>query len=413
VFGTLLNRLIFWELVKVFLMSLGTLTGLLVTAGLLQQANQMGLSLRQVINAIPLFIPNTLPYTIPATTLFASCVVYGRISHDNEVVAIKGAGVHLANILKPAFVLGAITTVVTAALSHTVIPVSQQMLYRQLTSDPEEVLYNQLRRDHCLRNPNLPYVIYVKDVQGKRLIDMVMKERRKGIDHITGKDIFIPGYKMVARAREAKLRVEIVDGSPNLYLDPVRCVMYNDTTSVTTPATGPMKLELPEGLTGKDKIRISAMPWNELSPNISEIQAKVDIEEEKRDKNRKIADQIKNAEQKQIVYNNDMHFKYMIDIYHRAIRNIEAEFYLRPALSVGCLVFALLGCPVGIWANRADYLSTFVICFLPTLFIYYPLLLAGSGLGKDERLPLGLGCWMPDIVIGGVAVFLNMRLLRR
>jgi lipopolysaccharide export system permease protein len=73
----------------------------------------------------------------------------------------------------------------------------------------------------------------------------------------------------------------------------------------------------------------------------------------------------------------------------------------------------LLGCPVGIWANRADYLSTFVICFLPTLFIYYPLLLAGSGLGKDERLPLGLGCWMPDIVIGGVAVFLNMRLLRR
>jgi lipopolysaccharide export LptBFGC system permease protein LptF len=211
-FGTLLNRLIFWELLKVFLMSLGTLTGLLVTAGLLQQAAQMGLTLLQVIKAIPLFIPNTLPYTIPATTLFASCVVYGRLSHDNEVVAIKGAGVHLGTILKPALLLGSITTIITAALSHTVIPVSQQLLFQQLTSDPEELLYNQLRRDRCIRHMKLPYVIYVKDVQGRRLIDVVLKERKKVKNPQTGQEQFI-GYKMVARAREAKLRVDPTDGN--------------------------------------------------------------------------------------------------------------------------------------------------------------------------------------------------------
>src|SRR5206468_12781186 len=110
-----------------------------------QQANQMGLTLYQVLEAIPLFIPNMLPYTIPATTLFASCVVYGRLSHDNEVVAIKAAGVHLINILKPALLLGTITTLVTAGLYHTVIPLSQQMLYKQLLDDPEELLYNMLR----------------------------------------------------------------------------------------------------------------------------------------------------------------------------------------------------------------------------------------------------------------------------
>ena len=97
----------------------------------------------------------------------------------------------------------------------------------------------------------------------------------------------------------------------------------------------------------------------------------------------------------------------------RTIRNIQAEFYLRPALAFGCLLFALLGCPVGIWANRADYLSTFVICFLPALFVYYPLLLAGSGMGKDGKLPLGLGCWLANIVVGIAAIVLNARLLRR
>ena len=37
-FGTILNRTIFFELVKVFLLSLGSLTGLFLIAGLVQQA---------------------------------------------------------------------------------------------------------------------------------------------------------------------------------------------------------------------------------------------------------------------------------------------------------------------------------------------------------------------------------------
>src|SRR5205823_9954830 len=98
---------------------------------------------------------------------------------------------------------------------------------------------------------------------------------------------------------------------------------------------------------------------------------------------------------------------------YRQIRNVEGEYWMRPALAVGCLVFALIGCPVGIWANRADYLSTFVICFLPTVFVYYPLLLFGSNTGKEGKLPLGLGCFLANIVVGVVGLVLTARLLRR
>lgn len=405
----LLNRLIFWELLKVFLMSLGTLTGLLVTAGLLQQASQMGLGLGQMIQAIPLFVPSTLPYTIPATTLFASCVVYGRLSHDNEVVAIKAAGVHLANILKPAILLGVITTVITAWLSYSVIPISQQLFFRELTSDPEELLYSQLRRERCIRYPSLPYVIYVKDVQGKRLIDVVLKERRKAFDPFTNQEKPTNTYKMVARAREARLRVDPVDGK--LYLDPDGFVVYNETTR-GTPPTGPFEMEFPEGLNGKDRIRISAMTWDDLPIKIEEYRKRMQSLEEKRENNRVLTKRTSKAEM-QAADNTEHELQYYIEVNRRAIRNIEAEFYTRPALACGCLLFALLGCPVGIWANRADYLSTFVICFLPALFIYYPLALAGCGMGKDGKFPLGLGCWAADIVVGIVALGLNMRLLRR
>ena len=47
--GTTLNRMIFWELVRVFLLSLGTLTGLFLIVGLVHQASQLGLTLAQLV----------------------------------------------------------------------------------------------------------------------------------------------------------------------------------------------------------------------------------------------------------------------------------------------------------------------------------------------------------------------------
>jgi lipopolysaccharide export system permease protein len=408
--GSTLNRLIFWELVKVFLMALTTITGLVVTAGMIQEAVRMGLSLTQVVRAIPLFIPNTLPYTIPATTLFASCVVYGRLSHDNEVVAIKAAGVHLLTILKPALLLGTITTLLTASLSHTVIPMSQQMLYRQLLADPEELLYSMLRRDRCLRHPTLSYVIYVRDVQGKRLIDVVLKRRAKVKNEKTGEEALF-GYDFVARAREARLRIDPQDGK--LYLDPDRFVIYDKNTSGTTASTGAFQMDLPEGLNGRDKLRISALTWDDLPVRIGMVRQELEAKERRREETRREAEAIADPDRRLLFMEQDRHLKYQTDALRRTVRNIQAEYYLRPALAFGCLIFAILGCPVGIWANRADYLSTFVICFLPAIFIYYPLLLAGSGMGKDGKLPLGLGCWMANIVIGVATVVLTARLLRR
>ena len=151
VFGSILNRMIFWELVKVFLLSLGSLTGMFLMAVVIQEGSRLGLGMWQLLGIIPLFIPNLLPYTIPATTLFASCVVYGRLAHDNEVIAIKSAGVRLYRIIAPAVLLGCITTAITAGLYHTVIPRSQQLLQQSVLKDPEEVLYNLLKRERIRR----------------------------------------------------------------------------------------------------------------------------------------------------------------------------------------------------------------------------------------------------------------------
>src|SRR6059058_597407 len=100
--------MILWELVKVFLMSLVGITGILLMAGIIAEASQQGLGPAQILAAVPLIIPSTLPYTIPATTLFAACVVYGRMSADNEVLAIKAAGINLIQVVGPGLLLGVV-----------------------------------------------------------------------------------------------------------------------------------------------------------------------------------------------------------------------------------------------------------------------------------------------------------------
>src|SRR3954451_12846995 len=102
----ILHRMILWELVKVSLMSLIGITGILLMAGIVAEASQQGLGPGQIMAAIPLLIPSTLPYTIPATTLFAVCVVYGRLASDNEILAIKASGIHLSRVVMPALLLG-------------------------------------------------------------------------------------------------------------------------------------------------------------------------------------------------------------------------------------------------------------------------------------------------------------------
>ena len=137
---SLLHRMILWELAKVFALSLLGITGLLLMAGIVAEASQQGLGPAQIIAIIPLLIPSTLPYTIPATTLFATCVVYGRLSADNEILAIKSAGVNVLKVVWPGVLLGLVMSCVTMGLYYRIIPYTHHLMRTMFVNDVEELL---------------------------------------------------------------------------------------------------------------------------------------------------------------------------------------------------------------------------------------------------------------------------------
>ncbi len=415
--GGLLNRVIFWELVRVFALALTGLTGLFLIGLVVQQANNLGLSMLQTLEAIPLLIPYTLPYTIPATTLFASCVVYGRVAHDNEAVAMKAAGVNLHTILRPAILLGVLSMVATFALAHSVIPRSQSALQRMILKDPEELLYNLLKRDRTFKAGNFPYVIHVKDVIGRRLIDVVLKRKQMKVD-ANGRETPTGEYDFVVRAREARLRVVLPDADqpgvqPMLFIEPDRWVGGDGSTQFSADTNRPIGVPLPDMFSPKEmRNRPANVVWSELPGRIQEFReiiAQLNGDIAKFEAMLPGVD----AEARVKLQAHVRSLQFHTQEQRRLMRNLENEYYMRPALAIGCLVFAVVGCPVGIRANRADYLSTFVVCFLPAMAVYYPILLAGSNLGRDGKVPIPLGVFAADAMGLVLSIILTWKLIRR
>jgi lipopolysaccharide export system permease protein len=398
VFWSILHRMIFWELFKVFFLALVALTGLVLLAGVVAEASQRGLGPAQLLAAIPLIIPSTLPYTIPATTLFATCLVYGRLSADNEILAIKAAGIHLSRVIWPAVLLGILTSAATFALYYHVIPASQYTMRVQFLKDIEELLYTMLKQDRCVNHPRLNYAIWVRQVQGRELLDAIFKRR-----DIKG------DYDLVAVAREAELRVDAKKGVLVMHMRHGECITLKDGLhAYFEDRFWEVPLQ-PDTMADQKTRKAREMTWPQLRHRRREIvQELADLISEHATAtsmlllNRPpdtLPQHVSNLSQKRF-------FK------KRDLLTIDVEAQMRGVLSAGCLCFVLVGCPVGIWFSKSDYLSAFVTCFLPIVFVYYPLMLCGINVARGGRIAIPLCMWPCNLLMAVVSVVLLRRLLR-
>ena len=411
-----LQWMIFWELLRVSALTLIGLTGMFVIVALVQQFSQSGLGVGQLLRIVPLIVPTTLPFTVPATTLFACCVVYGRLANDNEVIAIKAAGIDLLTMLRPAFLLGALTTGVTLAVSLNAIPRSFVLVQEEIMREPEEVLYNILKRERVLgRGGRSPYSMYVRDVQGKRLLDVVIKRATKDqpklIPNIGARD----DYDYYARSAQASLKVDLERRVLRVQAD--RWVfrdLNKGGTDGSSSDTQDYEIELPDTFSTKEiKSRPNALEWPELHERAAELAQEARTISANRKSSADAGEASIDPAVRQQVLNEQTHYNQQLKDNARNVRNVEYEYAIRPALAFSCLVFALIGAPVGLLSNRADYLSSFVVCFLPTILIYYPILFSGRGMALDGKLLPVLGAWVANLVVGGGALLLVFKAIRR
>ncbi len=110
----ILTRYCLKEELKLFIAALLFFSGLLLLGqlmNLLRLVLHEGVSIGSIFSIVFLWMPSGLSYAIPMSLLFAILIGYGQMAQQEELTAIRAAGVSPADMLSPAIGLGMILAI--------------------------------------------------------------------------------------------------------------------------------------------------------------------------------------------------------------------------------------------------------------------------------------------------------------
>lgn len=117
----ILNRYLFVQFAAAVVMSLGLFIFVLVTGNVLRRivgelANGR-LSMPTVFELVGLISVSVIPYAMPLGMLTGVLIVLGRMSANNEIIAMKSAGLNLWRIVSPIFLIAFIGVCVSGYIN--------------------------------------------------------------------------------------------------------------------------------------------------------------------------------------------------------------------------------------------------------------------------------------------------------
>lgn len=350
------------------MLGLLTFTFILLIARILKLVELIvtrGIPLTQVGRLLVLILPTFLELTLPMAFLLAILLGLGRLSGDQELLALKSSGVSPVQILLPLIFVAASVAVITFLLTTWVRPAAQVALKDELYNIAKTRVATALREK--VFNDDFPNIlIYVEEIippgnvgQGILIID-----KRE-----TARDNIIVGKVGLINTEEQThtLSLRLFDGS----------IYERDRTRSDFSQTNfniyDFKLDLDEFI-GPAKMK-DAGP-KEMSLNRL----------------------LKTIEEKQAAGIN--------------ARPELMEFHQRIAFSFAPIVFCLLGVSLSLLprTSRANRSWGVALCVV-WLVVYYALLSLGKALGERGAFHPFVALWFPNIIIGIISLHLFRKAL--
>ena len=353
------------EILPPFFISLLVFTFILLMAKVLELTELVvvrGVSATTIFSLVGLSLPYFFSLTIPMATLLAVLLAFLRLSGDSEITVMKSAGIGLYQLLPPVILFCLWTYLVTSFLTLYLVPAANASFRNQLLA------LAKARADVGIKervfNDNFgEMVLYVNHIplDSDMMEDLFIKDER---------DQEMPSVIVASRGRIAMdtNRRALIFQLFNGVIDRVN--RETQTTETITFRRYEVKLDL--GIQG---IRGAVLSRDQYELPLDELwTAAYDLKEK-----------------------NDLHYtSYFIEAHRRL------------SLPFACVVLGLVAVPLGI-QSRLKGRNWGVIMGLIIFLVYYLILTAGRSFGGTGAYPPALGMWMPNIVIGALAVSMIRR----
>lgn len=392
----ILARSILFDLAKLFAFWLVVLTVamMLITIGI--DSVRMNLGLGPTLKLIPFVLPTALAFAVPGTILFATCFVYGRLSADNEVIAVKALGISPLVLFSPVIALAFMLSLVAVWLNDVAFSWGEAGVKRVIIQSVEEIAYGMLRTQRSFATPR--FSIIVKEVDGRRLI-------RPIISFQANNDM--PAFTLTAA--EAELRSNLSENTLSLIL--IDCKMDTDE-GLTFDWPGRTVQDIPLAYAAARDLGESSPTHLPLRRIGGAIEAqKLTIAELEQSVAAETGLALMTGEFDTLADAAWQRRQASVAAARTRLHRLQTEPWRRWASGFSCLAFVLLGAPVAIWWRHADYLSITAVVFIPILVLYYPLFNYALVYAKSGAIPPAT-VWLGNIVCGVLGVLLIRRVMR-
>ena len=364
---------------------------------------------------------------VPMAVLVSTLMAFGRLSQDNEITALKASGVSLYRVVTPAVVASAIVAFGMVIFNNQVLPEANHHA-RLLMADihqkrptvnlKENVFIDEIPGYHILIRKVDPRS---SDVEGITIYDQKNRRLPRTIIAEEGKVEFSPdGNTLIFRLSNGEIH-ETDEEDPNKY----RRVSFNKQIIYIRDVGDKLVRTASEYRTDREKSApqmLKDIRQLEASLKVSQSQMIKAVNlalsrefERKRDIHSKDLPSIEKDEAVQyLIKRNRNLFSQLssegqnINSQKRQINSLLVEVHKKYALPAACVVFILVGAPLGVMARKGG-MAVGLGLSLGFFVLYWAFLIGGEELADRQLIPAFWAMWSANILIGGAGIYILIR----
>jgi lipopolysaccharide export system permease protein len=358
----IINRYILKEIAIPFVMILFVLTFVLLMGRILQLMDLMvnkGIGFIDMAIFIILLMPSFLMFTIPISLLVAIMIGLGRLSGDNEITIMKASGISMYQLSRPVAAASVIAFIMTAVITLFLVP--------QGNYATKQHLYNVSKKQASI---GIREKIFIDDFDGLLIY----------AETIPMDGAFMEGV-LISDTRLTQEPTTIIARKAYLISDPkaltVTMRLENGSThTVDAGLNNYRKMDFSNYDVNLD-IRAALFDEKKLKEKSSGEMTVLELREKLRES------ELEKLRQ----------------------REVAIELNKKLSIPMSCLIFGILGVPLGIRAHRSVK-SRGISLGAIIVALYYMLQLGGEALVQTGKVSPPLGAWVPNLIFGLAGVIL-------
>jgi len=410
-----------------FLFGLFIITFVLVMDFILEILNLIitrGLNAYTVLEMFGLNLAWMLALSIPMAVLVATLMAFGRMSADNEITALRSTGVSLYRIVFPVILASLVIAVGLVFFNNLILPdanhkarllMTQIYQKRPTLNIKENVFIDEIPGYHIL--------IKRIDPRSSKIGDILIYDQR---DRIIPRTIFAKKGNLEFSADGNTLIMELYDGEihetdekePTQY----RRVTFDKQVIFINEVTPELTM------TGSDYRTDREMSVERMRKEIKEIAQQIDPQKEKLNSLQVSLDTLPDVapgkpfreftqserqkfHHKQRLLRERQQTQQVIQQSQHRINSFKVEIHKKYSIPVACLVFVLIGAPLGIMAKRGNIVIGLGLS-LGFFVLYWAFLIAGEELADRMLITPFWAMWSANILIGAAGLYLLVKSAR-